>query len=279
MNLPHRPLDDAQASSTQHDAVVLAKYIPPATSTTAAPPTSPPGTSPPRLIRSRRKRWLSLNPSYFTTASADVELSDPLSYDRLIRQHQSTAEREEEGKAKGWAKTLETSLVRGEARLADIDPSRGMYGSNGINGTHGTNGAHAGLRKGPGRDTDWSIAVEPLPENEGQNTAERNDHDTTHDGSVDEEAAEDEADTRARDEAKTHGEERWHELIAERFVAGEDEDFDYSKVDEDEELDADEGLTGAWTEREKQAKWFEEEESDTSKSPGKLEGETGVQDY
>ena len=37
-------------------------------------PTAP-STSPPRLIRSRRRRYLELNPSYLATASADLELT------------------------------------------------------------------------------------------------------------------------------------------------------------------------------------------------------------
>ena len=38
-------------------------------------PAAAPPASPPRLIRSRRRRWLELNPSYFASASADLELS------------------------------------------------------------------------------------------------------------------------------------------------------------------------------------------------------------
>lgn len=48
---------------------------------------------------------------------------DPLLYDRLVRKFQTPAEREVEGKAKGYSRVLESSLLRGEARLADLKSS------------------------------------------------------------------------------------------------------------------------------------------------------------
>lgn len=41
-------------------------------------------------------------------------------YDSLIRTHQTPAEREADGKRKGYSRVLEGDLVRGEARLADL---------------------------------------------------------------------------------------------------------------------------------------------------------------
>ncbi|KAL8920409.1 MAG: hypothetical protein Q9208_006290 [Pyrenodesmia sp. 3 TL-2023] len=67
-------------------------------------------------IKNRRKRYLDLHPSYF--ASPSRELADPLAYDRLIRRFQSAAEREAEGKRKGYSGVLEADLWRSEARVA-----------------------------------------------------------------------------------------------------------------------------------------------------------------
>ena len=62
-----------------------------------------------------------------------------------------------------------------------------------------------------------------------------------------------------------------------RFLRGEDEEFDYKGVDEGEEFDA---------EAEREEKWFEDEEArwvadgeENSNRKGKLEGETGIQDF
>ena len=74
----------------------------------------------------------------------------------------------------------------------------------------------------------------------------------------------------AKAQAKKQGEGRWRALLAERFVSGKDENFDYSPVDRDEELDGD------WVGRRKEEEWFEEEESEIE---GPAKGETGVQDF
>ena len=50
--------------------------------------------------------------------------SDPLLYDRLVRRFQSSAEREKEGKERGYTGNLEADLVRSEAKLAALrDPA------------------------------------------------------------------------------------------------------------------------------------------------------------
>ncbi|KAF7503491.1 hypothetical protein GJ744_003682 [Endocarpon pusillum] len=85
---------------------------------------SPPVVSPTR-IKNRRKRYLDLHPEYFT--SANLELADPLLYDRLIRRFQTPAEREAEGRQKGYSGTLEADLLRSEAKLnalAHPDPNQ-----------------------------------------------------------------------------------------------------------------------------------------------------------
>ncbi|KAL2822184.1 coiled-coil domain-containing protein-domain-containing protein [Aspergillus cavernicola] len=70
--------------------------------------------SPATRIKNRRKRYLDLHPEYF---SADLELADPLLYDRLIRRFQTPAEREAEGRAKGFSGVLQADLIRSEAKF------------------------------------------------------------------------------------------------------------------------------------------------------------------
>jgi hypothetical protein len=163
----------------------------------------------------------------------------------LIRQHQTPAEREAEGKQKGWAKTLETSLLRGEAKIASLKS----------NDTADDPIDNQGSRQ----STDWRI---------GAATA------TTHRIEENDETEDDAAAV-----AKAEGADRWRGLIAERFIKGDDEDFDYRAIDENGELDADVGLAGTWLEREEEELWFEDEDSQSSKSPAQLEGETGIQDF
>ncbi|KAL6238030.1 hypothetical protein BDW75DRAFT_46227 [Aspergillus navahoensis] len=65
-------------------------------------------------VKNRRKRFLDLHPEYF---SADLELADPLLYDRLIRRFQTPSEREAEGRAKGFSGILQADLLRSEAKM------------------------------------------------------------------------------------------------------------------------------------------------------------------
>ncbi|KAE9966748.1 hypothetical protein BLS_006820 [Venturia inaequalis] len=74
-------------------------------------------------IKNRRKRYLDLHPDYF---SSSLELADPLMYDRLVRRFQTPAEREAEGREKGYSGVLEADLRRSEAKLqaiANPDPN------------------------------------------------------------------------------------------------------------------------------------------------------------
>ncbi|KAF2196826.1 hypothetical protein GQ43DRAFT_237628 [Delitschia confertaspora ATCC 74209] len=64
-------------------------------------------------IKNRRKRYLELHPEYF---GPNLELADPLLYDRLIRRFQTAAEREAEGREKGLAEILMSDFLRIEAR-------------------------------------------------------------------------------------------------------------------------------------------------------------------
>lgn len=98
---------------------------------------------------------------------------------------------------------------------------------------------------------------------------------------------------------KEEGRLRWEEFLRERFVHGGDEDFDYSKVDGNDDLDSME-------DRDREEEWFDDEEpewaddsderdelDETGSQDGKdkggearrskrerlLMGETGIQDY
>ncbi|KAL7948022.1 coiled-coil domain protein domain-containing protein-containing protein [Trichoderma barbatum] len=68
-------------------------------------------------VRNRRHEYLVKTPSYFD--NLDHELADPVLYERLVKRYQSLVEREAEGKAKGYGRTLEADLVRGETNLAN----------------------------------------------------------------------------------------------------------------------------------------------------------------
>lgn len=102
----------------------------------------------------------------------------------------------------------------------------------------------------------------------------------------------------SKPETKEEGQAAWEEFLRERFVMGGDEDFDYAKVDGDEELDVMEH-------RDREEEWFDEEDPEwaddseddedeedvmsdhreggaekrRSKREKILTGQTGVQDY
>ncbi|ATY63205.1 coiled-coil domain-containing [Cordyceps militaris] len=69
-------------------------------------------------IQNRRREYLLRHPAYFD--SIEHELADPVLYERLVRRHQSATERESEGRAKGYGRTLEADLVRGETKLSHL---------------------------------------------------------------------------------------------------------------------------------------------------------------
>ena len=151
---------------------------------------------------------------------------DPLLYDRLIRRFQSTAEREAEGRSKGFSGVLQSDLLRSEAKmdaLAHPDPH-----------------AMFSYTRGPSGEI----------------------------------LAED------RDEippSKEEGEKLWRWEMTQRFMRGEDRDFDYTEVDENDEYDD-------WDEAQEQ--YFDDEEPEWTvegENGGdinmQLQGETGIQDF
>ena len=76
---------------------------------------------------------------------------------------------------------------------------------------------------------------------------------------------------------KARGLELWHVFLSERFIQGDDGDFDYSAVDTNEDLDV-------MTRRDAEDAWFDEEEpswQDNTVGPSgqTRQGETGIQDF
>ena len=74
--------------------------------------------------------------------------------------------------------------------------------------------------------------------------------------------------------SKEEGERRWREQVELRFLRGDDADFSYRTVDENDQHDAPEESQDI------QDQWFEEEEEDfTARPHSRLEGQTGIQDF
>ncbi|KAF7118796.1 hypothetical protein CNMCM5793_008421 [Aspergillus hiratsukae] len=182
--------------------------------------------SPAVRVKNRRKRYLDMHPEYF---SADLELAapvDPLLYDRLIRRFQTPAEREAEGRAKGFSGILQADLQRSEAKLDALN--------------------------NPNPHAMFSYSRGPS----GEIIAEDADEIPT---------------------SKEEAEKLWHWEMTMRFLKGEDSDFDYTQVDENDEYDD-------WTEE--QERYFEDEEpewvvegTDDGDIKSHLQGETGIQDF
>ena len=78
--------------------------------------------------KNRRKRYLDLHPEYF---GPELELADPLLYDRLIRRFQTAGEREAETAATGRSASLAANLAhvaaKSEALARAPDPGS-LYG-------------------------------------------------------------------------------------------------------------------------------------------------------
>lgn len=77
--------------------------------------------------------------------------------------------------------------------------------------------------------------------------------------------------------SKEEGEKAWRWEMGLRFMRGDDPDFDYKSVDENDEYDD-------WTEQ--QEKYFEDEdpewvvgEARGDEAKAQLQGETGIQDF
>ena len=181
-------------------------------------------------------------------ADSEVPGKEPLVYDRLVRRHQSAAERESAGRQKGLADALTGSLLRGEARSTTT-----------LRRLETGEQTDRKVRVEEGKALlDWSIECED----------ENRDGDTVNEGGL---KGTKETDT----DPKGRGIREWQRRIGERFVAGKDREFDYEAVDEDESFDGD------WVDMEREERWFaEEEEAGADEGDQRdLQGETGIQDF
>ncbi|KAK3114657.1 hypothetical protein LTR53_006828 [Teratosphaeriaceae sp. CCFEE 6253] len=173
-------------------------------------------------IRNRRKRYLDLHPEYID--GSNLELADPLLYDRLIRRFQTADEREREGRERGYTGNLEADLVRAEAKLEALqhpDPNNPVAYRRAADGS--------------------IVGVEGGGEGVVQSRAE--------------------------------GRARWEDSMRLRFLRGDDEDFEYATVDENDEYD-DRG-----EEDRVQLDEYLAKENQEFVGEGLPRGETGEQDF
>ncbi|KAI0423530.1 coiled-coil domain-containing protein-domain-containing protein [Xylaria sp. FL1042] len=283
------PLIDSPGSSHANPSCPSASPL----ESLSSPPYERPQPRPPKSpahaaqirVRNRRREWLSRHPTYFR--SLEHELADPALYDALIRRFQSHEEREKEGRAKGFGRVLEVDLLRGEARLsklaedarraADDRVSRGGLESAGSAPPVGPADSRIlrPTRSGssPGT-TEPDSVLETRPEMNWEELEALETHDL---------------EKRSAPQTAVEGRMRWDEFLRLRFIAGEDEDFDYRVVDEDDEYDTLERREqeDAWFDNEEPG-WVGESDYDDETGPdeeGKksverpLTGETGVQDF
>ena len=172
-------------------------------------------------IKNRRKYYLDTHQDYF---SSDLELADPLLYDRLIRRFQSATEREAEGRKKGFSGVLEADIVRSEAKVEALANPTGNTLFN--------------YRRGPNGEI-LAEAADEVPA--------------------------------TKDEAYA----QWREAMEWRFMSGEDRDFDYTTVDDNESMDDRKQID----QDEEDAYFDSEEPTWDHEDDVELQGETGVQDF
>lgn len=168
-------------------------------------------------------------------------------YDSLVRRFQTPAEREAEGKRKGYSGVLEADLLRGEARLAEV-----------LEG--GAAGAPSSLAE-PSQSHD-ATAGGPSTSLPAESVA-----------SLDPDVLPPETKAEARG--------RWLEYLTTRFVGGGDIDFDYDIVDFNDEYDVLERKEAqdAWFDEEDPS-WASEPDEEEEEYPRAVKtGETGIQDF
>lgn len=122
-------------------------------------------------------------------------------YDRCVRRFQSAAEREADGRSKGYSGVLEADLYRSEAKLAALAGQTGAWtGEKAQSSLEGKVPLVTYVRGDDG---------EVLPEDPDEIPS-----------------------------SKEEGFERWKYEMTLRFLKGDDPDFTYRDVDESEEWDA-----------------------------------------
>lgn len=233
--------------------------------------------------RNRRREHLQRHPAYFD--SLDHELADPILYERLVKQYQSAEERAEEGRAKGYGRTLEASLIRGETNLSNLNSSPGLAVASSFAaplavtaGASSQNGAVFGTFSEASHDssshtTNGISHSEPTPDppTEPPTSTITIPQALTIDRPWDQPVSD-----------REQGLELWREFLEFRFVHGQDDDFDYTRVDQDQDLDVLEHQDAEddWYDEEEPS-WVDDNGSDTRMNGNDplRTGETGIQDY
>jgi hypothetical protein len=170
--------------------------------------------------KNRRKRYLEMHPEYF---GKDLELADPLLYDRLIRRFQTAAERQAEAQENlGFSHGIMREHLRAQAReeaLRNPNPYSMFTYARGADGD--------------------ILPEEPdeVPEN------------------------------------KEEGRAWWVDEMTQRFLRGDDKNFDYKTVDDNDKYDDPE------EERDLEEAYFDSMEPYWDGEERELQGETGIQDY
>ncbi|KAI6878008.1 hypothetical protein KC334_g17405, partial [Hortaea werneckii] len=200
-------------------------------------------------IKNRRRRYLDLHPEYFH--GTNLEHADPLSYDRLIRQFQTSAEREQEGRERGYTGKMEADLLRSEAKLEALRHQHSQQRGSGNPRTEQDSGG-SGSGNGDRSTGSPEMIYHRAP-----------------DGSI----IAVEADAEERAQNREEGLQRWREMMAQRFLRGEDEEFDYVGL-----VDGEEGYDDLDEERRQGLEdWLYREEAEFVGATGSPRGETGIQ--
>ncbi|KAI7185155.1 hypothetical protein KC316_g1241 [Hortaea werneckii] len=200
-------------------------------------------------IKNRRRRYLELHPEYFH--GTNLEHADPLSYDRLIRQFQTSAEREQEGRERGYTGKMEADLLRSEAKLEAL------------------RNQHQNPQQQ--RQQGGSSQNQQIPSNSGNDTDTEMVYHRALDGSI----IAVEADAEERAQNREEGLQRWREMMSQRFLRGEDEEFDYVGL-----VDGEDGYDDLDEERRQGLEdWLDGEEAEFVGGTGGPRGETGIQDF
>lgn len=180
--------------------------------------------------------------------------TDPLLYDRLVRRFQSAAEREQEGRRRGYTGVLEADLYRSEAKLAALRqqqrPSKsGRSNNNSNNNGNGINRSAAGTSSSSSYHSNGQILEEDEDEDEDE---------------------EEEEDTAPNKESAW---KRFVDVMTQRFLRGHDGDFDYAAVDDSEEYDDRE------EEERRRLELYIDDQTPEFVGEGLPGGETGIQDF
>lgn len=184
--------------------------------------------------------------------------TDPLLYDRLVRRFQSAAEREQEGRRRGYTGVLEADLYRSEAKLAALRqqqrPSEwsGRSNNNSNNNGNGINRSAAGTSSSSSYHSNGRILGE-----EEEDEDEDEDEDEEEDTAPNKESAW----------------KRFVDVMTQRFLRGHDGDFDYASVDDSEEYDDRE------EEERRRLELYIDDQTPEFVGEGLPGGETGIQDF